>query len=312
MADDLLTLAKLITANDADLEPWELSDLVQAAPLLAVLPATTTDGSTYTYLKETGAVTVGFREINVGREYSSSTDTVVTATLKLLDASFRVDKALADQWKNGPAAYVQREAVRHLAASLFALEKQMIYGTGAESDGFAGLAENEAFDGASDTMVVNAKGTTQNKASSVWLFNAPANYRGVHAVLGNRGKISIDETITQEVDDTTGKHYTAYYTPILGWATVAVGGAYSAARIANLTEDSGKGLTDALIYQALSLFPVDRPVTHIVMNRRSLRQLRASRTATNATGAPAPIPTDVDNVPIVVVESILNTETLLT
>lgn len=311
MADDLLTLAKLVLVNDAALQPWELSDLIQAAPLLAVLPATTTPGETYKYAKETGAVTVGFREVNTGREYSASTDTIVTATLKLLDASFRTDKALADQWKNGPSAYVGREAGRHLRAALFALEKQVIYGTGNEADGFAGLAENAAFDGAADTMVVDATGSTASTGSSVWVINAPANLRGIHAVLGNDGRIDIAETVTQEVDDTLGKHYTAYYTPILGWATVAVGGAYSAVRIANLTEDSGKGLTDALIYEALSKFPVDRSATHIVMNRRSLKQLRSSRTATNATGAPAPIPTEVDGIPIVRVESITNTETLL-
>lgn len=312
MADTFVTLADLLTVNDAALEPFEISDLVQAVPLLMALPAATTDGNTYKYLKETGAVTVGFREVNVGRDYSASADTAVTATLKLLDASFRVDKALADQYKNGPSAHVAREAARHLRAALYELEEQVIYGTANEADGFAGLAENAAFDATTDDMVIDAEGTTESTGSSVWLLNAPGDFRGVHVVVGQDGRIDIDETITQEVDDSAGAHYTAYYTPILGWAGLAVGGAYSAARICNLTEDSGKGLTDALIYQAIELFPVDRQSgLIIVMNRRSRRQLRSSRTATNATGVPAPIPTEVEGFPIITVETIGNTETLL-
>ncbi|HUX00227.1 MAG TPA: hypothetical protein VMY35_04540 [Phycisphaerae bacterium] len=312
MADTFITLADLLKVNDAALEPFEISDLVQAVPLLMALPAASTDGNDYKYLKETGAVTVGFREVNVGRDYSASADTLVTATLKLLDASFRVDKALADQFKNGPTAHVAREARRHLKAALFEFEEQIIYGVGNEADGFAGLADNAAYDATTDDMVLDATGTTASTGSSVWLLNAPGDFRGVHAVVGNEGRIDVDETITQEVDDSAGAHYTAYYTPILGWVGLAVGGAYSAARICNLTEDSGKGLTDALIYQAIEMFPVDRQAgLIIVMSRRSRKQLRASRTATNATGVPAPIPNDVDGFPIITVESISNTETLL-
>ena len=39
-----------------------------------------------------------------------------------------------------------------------------------------------------------------------------------------------------------------------------------------------------------------------------MRELRESRTATNAVGTPAPTPTDYEGMPLVVVESISNTE----
>jgi hypothetical protein len=48
------------------------------------------------------------------------------------------------------------------------------------------------------------------------------------------------------------------------------------------------------------------------MSYRSLRQLRDSRTATNAVGAPAPTPTDVDGIPIYPTLGITDTEALLT
>jgi hypothetical protein len=46
------------------------------------------------------------------------------------------------------------------------------------------------------------------------------------------------------------------------------------------------------------------------MTRRSRGQLRNSRTATNATGAPAPMPTEVGGVPIEVTDSLSNVEAL--
>jgi hypothetical protein len=89
------------------------------------------------------------------------------------------------------------------------------------------------------------------------------------------------------------------------------GGAYTIGRICNLTADSGKGLTDALLSTMYSKFPVDRKPNMIAMNRRSLRQLQQSRTATNATGAPAPFPQNWEGIPIITVETLTETETLL-
>ena len=52
---------------------------------------------------------------------------------------------------------------------------------------------------------------------------------------------------------------------------------------------------------------------HLFMTKRSQRQLQDSRTATNATGAPAPLPDFVcGNVPVEVTDSIISTETPLT
>jgi hypothetical protein len=68
-------------------------------------------------------------------------------------------------------------------------------------------------------------------------------------------------------------------------------------------------LTDALIYSLLELFPAGEPPTLLLMNRRSRAQLQASRTATNATGAPAPLPTMVENIPILASDGVLNAET---
>ncbi len=114
----------------------------------------------------------------------------------------------------------------------------------------------------------------------------------------------------QKAGATTGT-YPALYTPITGWVGLQIGGAYSVGRICNLTAQAGKTLTDALIAQLIATFPAGKGPTHLAMNRRSLFQLQAARTATNATGAPAPIPTDSFGIPIIPTDAILSTETIL-
>jgi len=96
----------------------------------------------------------------------------------------------------------------------------------------------------------------------------------------------------------------------LAYPGLQIGNKYAVGRIKKITTDSGKTLTDALIAQLLEKFPVGFRPDYLFMNRRSLRQLQSSRTATNPTGAPAPFPSESFGIPIVVTDSIVSTETL--
>ena len=69
-------------------------------------------------------------------------------------------------------------------------------------------------------------------------------------------------------------------------------------------------LTDILIANLLGKFPAGKVPDVLLMTRRSLHQLQASRTATNPTGAPAPFPQEAFGVPIAVTDAISNIETL--
>ena len=120
--------------------------------------------------------------------------------------------------------------------------------------------------------------------------------------------ITMGETVIQEARDGSGKSFPAYYTPACTWTGIQLGSAYSIGRIANL-DDGSNTVDDALISQGISMFPVSRPPNIMIMNRRSLQQLQASRTATNPTGQPAPFPESAFNIPILPVESITNAET---
>ena len=311
MANVYTSLADLVKINDMNLADLEVSDLLDGAPLLKALAAdVASNGTEHKYLKETGAPVVGFRAANDGRENKASADTLVTITLKILDASNAVDLALANGYRKGSEAYIARESMRHLKAAFAAAEAQLISGVGADAGGFVGLCDATTIDAIADAMVINATGSTASTGSSVIAIRSNNDGNDCTLITGNDGEISIGESVVNRLAGATG-FYPAYFTPISGWLGLQIGSAYSVGRICNLTAQSGKTLTDALISQLLALFPVGKEPNMLVMSRRSRQQLQSSRTATNATGAPAPIPTESFGVPILATDGMPNTQTIL-
>jgi len=295
MADTFLSLADLTTINDARLADRQISDLLDKAPLLAVLAADVSPDTVHRYVKETAAPSVGFRDVNDGRENADSTDTSVTSTLEILDASFAVDQANADAYRHGREAYVGREAERHLRAAFFKAETQVIGGTvSGSSAGFTGLADE--LNALADTMMINGGASSGSDLSSVWAVKSGLN--DVAVIIGQGGEISMGETVSQRIAGATTGTFPALYTPISGWMALQIGGTRSQGRICNLDDSSNK-LDDDKVASLLELFPAGGWPDYLVMSRRSLRQLQQSRTATNATGAPAEFPSESFGVPII-------------
>lgn len=319
MAETYNTLAHLVRFNDRNVEDLGLSDLLQDAPLLAVMNARlATQETVHKYIKETTASGAAFRAENVGLEKTHSVDTLVTETLKIIDASYHVDVALADGYRGGRDAFLQVELERSMRTIFSTLERQVLNGTkagdlGGNAAGFTGLADVHADLG---TMCISAGGGEAAKQTSCYLIRHDD--RNVSYILGRDGNFVVEEepTIIQAYsDDDADLGYPALYVPVLGWGGFQRGGAYSSARIANIETNvmtATDAFTDDNIYAALSLFPSGRQPNAIVMNRDALRLLRQSRTATNATGAPAPRPTEVEGLPIIVTDSIKSTETPIT
>ena len=305
MADAYMSSADIINFNESDLS-IDISDVLNQAPFLSALSAFSVEGTVLKYMKTTAAPGTSFRAANDGRENTTGTYTQVTVNLAIADASFTVDKAVADGYKEGRAALLGKQAADHMASLMSTIEKEIIIGDGG-ANGFPSLQDEH--NALSETMVIGAGGTTADTGSSVYAVRSGIN--DVQVCYGMDGVISIgDPSIAPTAGSSTGE-FPGYYTPITGWVGLKYGGAYSSGRLCNLTEDSGKGLTDALISDLLSKFPAGRGPNMLVMNRRSLQQLQASRTATNPTGAPAPFPSDAFGVPILVTDSILSTEALV-
>lgn len=308
MADTLTTLADMVKLNDVSVADRGATDIFNDAPLLAALMAdVASHGTDHKYLKETGAPVVGFRAPNVGKDHGADADVWVTLELKILDACFDIDAKLADSHPRGVEAIMARKASRHLRAAFAAAELQIFNGTGADATGFAGLRDNAGLNGLADAMVYNAGGSSTGTFSDVWMIRSASDYADAAVIVGNDGGIDIQPYIRQQVEDATGKKYPAYYQQIDGWLGLQIGGAKSVGRMVNVNHAAAATtftLTDDKLSELFALFPESKPPTHIVMNKTSRKQLQQSRTATNATGAPAPWPTEWEGIPIITTASV--------
>lgn len=268
--------------------------------------ARTIKGLNYKTLVRTALPTVAFRNANEGAASSVGVMENRLVETYIFNPRWECDVAIADRSEDGPAAFIAEEANAMMLAGFKTMALQFYYGAGTNGDakGHPGLIN--AYD--STNMVVDAGGTTDSVASSVWAVKWGP--QGVRWVWGNEGQLQLADLTKVRILDANSNPYTAYSQEILAYPGLQVGTVNCVGRIKKLTTDSGKGLTDALISSLLSKFPAGWGPDVLFMSRRSLQQLQASRTATNEFGNPAPFPTESFGIPIAPTDAILNTELL--
>jgi hypothetical protein len=320
MAEAYNTLNGLIQFNNKNLADIKVSDILNRAPLLAMIYAKAASaGTQHQYLKQTVDSIGSFRAALAGATGTASSDELITITLKILDGSFDTDVALADAYNGGRDAWLQMELVRKVQGLMFQLEKQCVYGTKtrtggtalASAAGFTGLANSADLDAVADDMVIAAitAGSSADSQTSVWMIRTADD--GVSVVLGNDGNFVVEDnpTIIQKVVNpgTDNTMYPALFVPVTGYSGLQLGSKYDAARICNIES----ALTDDDIYAGLSLFKAGMPPNVIAMSRKAMKLLRQSRTAVNVTGAAAPFVTEIEGIPVVVTDAISDTEPVI-
>ena len=312
-------LADLLVINNQNLSGGVVDELLQAVPLIRTISSLfSSNGEKHQFLRYDDPPSAGFRAENAGLARSSSRDTNVTLDCKITSSNSIVDRAIADAYRFGRAAYVSRENMRHLASLLQVVERQVLNGTAGTSlsvaNGFLGLPDarpNLTNSGVSGNCLT-AGGTTN--LTSMYLLRSTDPMTTEALVLGNDGNVSVGSTVEQMIDDAVaGEFYPALVTPIESWYAYQQAGEYTAVRVANIdTQSATPVVTDDLIGKAYAQFKADAPPTHIVYNRICWEQHRASRTATNALGSEAPFPTDAYGLPIIVTDQFSVAETAVT
>lgn len=298
------TLLDIAIANGSDPVVGLIEESIQVHPEIELAAARTIRGREYKTLVRTSLPSVGFRHANEGVAATKSTYENRLVETFILDTRFEADRAVADSYEDGAEAYIAMEGIAKMEASLRTLGKQFYYGQSNDAKGHGGLA------GVVDSaFVLDATGTTANGATSVYAVKFGV--QDVTWVWGQDGMLELGEVRVESITDPNGNRYDAYVQTMVAYPGLQVGSKNSVARLCNLTTQAGKGLTDDLIYDLLGVFPAGVVPDVLLMNRQSLRQLRQSRTATNATGAPAPMPSEVAGVPIAVTDSILLTEAIV-
>lgn len=298
-----MTLASFLALSDASALHKGASNVFNDAPFAKLLPTIqSSKGGVHTYERYITQGSAGFRDINTGAEITDSVSEIVTVTLKVLDASFVKDLAFANAYKGGQAEMLAKQAEKKIASALKSYQKQVLNGGAGGFDGFKDLYPSLATAG-----VYNATGSTANTGSSVYLVKL-----GEDNVVGIAdGTFRVSDKFTQLKVDGDGNSFPVSGLAITGYCGVQVGSNKSVCRICNLTAQAGKGMTDDVYYNALAAMPAGWTPDVIVMGTRSAAQLRTARGAMNYSGnAIAPV-TDINGIPVIVTDSILATEAIV-
>lgn len=297
------TLLDIAVRNGADALAGLIEEAIVVAPELQVGEARTISTTNYRTYIRTELPPAGFRHANQGVDAQKSTFENRLVETFILNVRFEVDRAVADRYEDGSAAYLAIEAAGQMQSAFRALSRQFYYGRGQFGDaaGFPGLIES-----VTSAMTVSVGGTTANACSSVWAVRW--GMQDVIWVWGDGGRLELSDVRTETLLDANSKPFTGYVQELLAYPGLQVGRSFSVGRIRQLTEEAGRTLTDQHIATLISKFPAGMPPQALFMSRRSLAQLRQSRTATNPTGAPAPFPTESFGIPIYVTDAILDTE----
>lgn len=269
--------------------------------------ARTIKGLLYKTLIRTALPTAAFRHANEGTPNTASGYEEKIIQTFILNSKAYVDKAIADGSEDGPAALMAMEMAGQLEAALQLAAKCMYYGTNStygDAKAYPGFLQS--YD--ATNMVVDAGGSTDSTASSVWMVRW--GLKDVSWVMGNDGVLPLSEMTERDRLDASSNPYTSYHQELINNIGLQVTSTNALCRIKKLTADSGKGLTDALLSQAYEKFPAGRPPNAIYMTPRSLGQLQRSRTATSDTGKEADLPTSWQGIPIFPTDMISNVETL--
>ena len=307
MAYAYLTMLDIAKINGNDAAVGLIEENISIAPEAMIFPARTIRGTTFRTIQRTALPTTQFRNVNEGVEPTKSSYANKLVECAYLDSQLEMDVATASADEMGSAHALALEADGHAQSAMQLIGRQVWYGreTGGDSKGFQGAQ------GIVDTdAVLDAGGTTASTGSSVYGVRVGEKFSTM--IFGNETVLSIGEWRKQTITRSS-KEMTAWKNSLEGWLGFQWVNKHSVCRLKDATEDSGKTVTDAKLAQLLS--QLKWVPDYWFMNRRSLYQLQVSRTATSNTSGKfetpiGPVPTHSLDIPIIVTDSILSTETL--
>jgi hypothetical protein len=311
-----ITLLDVAKNNGSDAVVGLIEESLSATPEMALFPVRTVEGTGFKTLVRTGLPTVNFIAASQGIAGGKSTFDNKHFDCSVLGGRIEVWKTVLDAPENGPASDIKAtEAAGVMEAALRKIGTQIFYGKTAlgVAAGFPGLVSF-----VDSGMIKDATGTTADTGSSVYMVKFGP--RDVSLIMGKNGTMELGEFRVESLEDADGNKGPGEVADLAAWIGLQQASKNSVVRIKNLTADSGKGLTDALLASALDLAPAGWVPDAIFMSRRSRTQLQAARAtlvALNGNGkagtlgggsAYVPTPTEFEGIPIVATDSIVNIE----
>ena len=300
----LVDVAKL----DAGIGSPLISEVAVLAPETRVIPVDVISGSSVELSVNLTSATVAFRNANEGSLPGIGTFESRLFQTQVIETPVVIDIQGVLNASKDPARVMAAAARTVVEGALKHIGVQSFYGGTAQAGvdtkaapGF--LAQSNT----ASTHVVDADGSTAlTSAYMMRLGEGHADY-----VWGNNTTLNIGEWMEETVESSAGYKLRALVAYLSGRVAPRLASKNSLVRIKKIGTDTGKKLTDLLLFDAYTKFTtLGQEPNAIFMGPRSLEQLRASRTATNPTGAPAPIPTDWNGIPIYITNSLSLAETV--
>ncbi len=329
----MLTLLDLVRANCGDVERAVIEENINAVPELLLFPGEQLGAGVLRYetLIRYALPVTGFVDMGGGSAASKSLTRLESFEVFPFGGRVECPKRMADNWKRGGAAgYQLFEASGVALSAMITLGQQIYGGRGVDGKGFPGLKNftpwgatyTDQATGKTYTVTLDALGTTTGTMSSVYFVKfGPA---AVQLEFGTGSVFTLPdfriESIVDPTDSTFQKKLPAYVSDLEGFAGMQIASPHSVRRIANLSTDTGHGLTDLLMNTSLASFPIGWQPDAILMSRRSCTQLQDSRTVvltgigTSRPDQPtiAPRPRSVNGIPIVETDCIPDTDPIET
>ena len=310
----LMTSTDVLKINNSEELVGLIEDVVKDIPEINFFAASPVQKNSYKTLALTALPSTAFRATGSYREFQTATLTNKTVECKYLDASWILEKAVAQQsdWGEDFAKALTQRA--HLKSEFFTLAKQIWKGTDSDANGFTGLDAiiDAVVDGDKKEMVVTANTGSITDASTVYAVRTGID--SCQLAWGSNGQFNESDVreqllTTKESAKTSGAWF--YAQDLGGWVGLQVTSKYAAGKITGLSATNTKqGLNDDLLYELIERFPVGMKPDGLFMSRRSFSQLRQSRTAYNAIGAPAPYVQEFEGIPIYVTDAIPDNGTI--
>lgn len=321
----MLTMFDLLALQRDDVLTGLVEDVTTYAPEFSRIPVVKRPGTWYEIVRRTALGAAAFRQVNNGASPIKSAYKKEVKEMFFVDVPINVDEAIlkGDDKSTGDAW--THESQGALQAALILIGAQTFYGTSNDANGFAGVrAQCAGSVGAGGT-------TTSTSAYLLWLNGV----WGCHYDVGQNGEVALPPPIRQQISAPSPGSGTlfAWVSNLSCWIGFNVisanstngGGATWAVTGITTHQTSNvydQALTDRIAAQLISNIPlVRRQGLCWFLNRTSYFLLQQSRSTFNPTtggmfipggegGRPgwAPPPNLLEGYPLVVTDSITNTE----
>ena len=322
-AKDMLNMLDIVKMNGSDRIVGLVEDAISVSAEMKTFPMRPIEGTSFRTLFRTGYPESGFTGANGGVKIGKSKlESKLTQTF-VYKGLVAIAKEIAAADDQGEAHARMVEALGMTEGALINIGAQIWYGLEKNGKGFPGAKSFTPFGGKTqkgDLLTIDAEGSTASTASSVYLVRFGP--QACELVGGMNRAMDLSEWRVESIKVSDDEFLPSHVADLVGWIGLSIQSEDSVRRIANLTEQEGKGLTDKLLSKAWAQFPQGRKPHAIYASRRSIEQLQAYRAAKvslqgdakrgtlGGSDAYVPWPTDFQNVPIYESDSIGNKDAI--